>query len=185
MEIKSVSINLLKLSDYNPREISEKDFQSLKNSLKEFGFVEPIVANKQNEIIGGHMRFRAAQELGIKEIPVVYVDLPEGKQKLLNLALNRISGRWDREKLEKLIFELYKIKDIDLKLSGFEDWELELYNPGPETEIDGTLEGEIPPVGFTIVVYFDNKEDFEYISASLAKGKKSMNGQILIDLLKK
>lgn len=130
-EVSLVSIDELKLSDYNPREISEHDFKSLKSSIKRFGLVSPIVVNRRDkQVIGGHMRLRAARELGHKYVPVRYEDLSEREAKLLNLALNKIDGRWNRQKLEELIYDLSSDGAGDLNLTGFEDWELELYNPG-------------------------------------------------------
>lgn len=121
MEVKNVNIDELRFAAHNPREITDKSFEDLKNSLKEFGFVEPAVVNANNEIIGGHMRVRAAKETGMEEVPVVYVNLTDDKAKILNLALNRITGRWATEKLSELITELKSSDDLDLTLSGFED----------------------------------------------------------------
>lgn len=95
MEIQQVKIKDLKNAEYNPRKISDFDLKALKNSIKEFGFVEPVVANKNNQVIGGHQRVKAAQALGIESVPVFYIDLPAEKEKILNLALNRIHGDWD------------------------------------------------------------------------------------------
>lgn len=133
MKIEFIDPTLLIPSAYNPREISKEEFEKLKNSIKEFGFVENAVINKKNEIIGGHMRVRAAIELGIKEVPCIRVDLPRNREKILNLALNKISGRWDNDKLSQLITEL--ATDEDIGLSGFEEYELSLYNNGPDSDI--------------------------------------------------
>ena len=133
MKIEFIDPTLLIPSAYNPREISKEEFEKLKNSIKEFGFVENAVINKKNEIIGGHMRVRAAIELRIKEVPCIRVDLPRNREKILNLALNKISGRWDNDKLSQLITEL--ATDEDIGLSGFEEYELSLYNNGPDSDI--------------------------------------------------
>src|ERR1700722_6117278 len=77
---------------YNPRKIEPKELNKLKRSLTRFGFVEPVVANKDMTVIGGHQRLKAAEALGIVEVPVIFVDIPKGDEKALNLALNRISG---------------------------------------------------------------------------------------------
>jgi hypothetical protein len=130
MKVEFIDPVLLIPSEYNPREITKEEFEKLKNSIKEFGFVENATINKKNEIIGGHMRVKAAIELGIKEVPCIRVDLPKNKEKILNLALNKISGKWDNEKLSQLITEL--IIDENIGLSGFEEYELSLYNNGPD-----------------------------------------------------
>ncbi|MEK6618922.1 MAG: ParB N-terminal domain-containing protein, partial [Nitrospirota bacterium] len=102
MQTVDVPIGQLKFSEYNPRSMSAHDFEGLKRSLREFGWVEPAVVNtspgRENVIIGGHQRVRAAQALGQKTVPVVFVHVPPAQEKLLNLALNRISGQWDEDR---------------------------------------------------------------------------------------
>ena len=98
--ITYVPIKQLKPSEYNPRKISKESLEQLKESIKRFQMVDPIIANaapnRKNIVIGGHMRLRGAKELGFKEIPVVYVKIPDIKQEQeLNLRLNRNTGEWD------------------------------------------------------------------------------------------
>ncbi len=124
MEIIQVEIKELKPNPKNPRKISKAEMNKLIRSIKEFGFVDPVIVNKHkdryNFIIGGHQRVEAAARLGHKTVPVVYVDLPEEKESLLNVALNEISGEWDDQKLFNLLSELQE-KDIDLTLTGFDE----------------------------------------------------------------
>lgn len=124
MEIKNQKIKDLKPAEYNPRIMNEEDLEKLKNSIKEFGMVEPIVVNKDLTVIGGHQRIKAVKLLGKKEIPCILVDLDKRKEKLLNLALNRIVGGWDESKLVKLVREIQDYPDV--KLSGLSDAELEM-----------------------------------------------------------
>jgi len=123
---KVVQVPLARLhpAPYNPRVMSRHDQEALKASLEEFGAVEPIVANKDGMVIGGHQRLDAAKALGLKTIPVIYVELTPQKAQLLNLALNRIHGQWDEPKLEGLLAEL-KAADLDLTLAGFTSVELD------------------------------------------------------------
>lgn len=102
-EVKTLKVKDLHAAEYNPRKISEQDFDSLKKSIQEFGFVEPVVANKDLTLIGGHQRVKAAQALGIEEIPVMVVSLTKEQEKSLNIALNRISGDWAMDKLAELV----------------------------------------------------------------------------------
>lgn len=100
IEIKQVPINDLKPADYNPRRWSEKAISELKESIKRFGLVDPIIANKapgrENIIIGGHFRWYIAKELGYKEAPVVYIDVPDiAREMELNLRLNKNTGEFD------------------------------------------------------------------------------------------
>jgi len=121
IETVIVDINKLKPAIYNPRKLSEEQEKHLTQSIKQFGLVDPIIANKhkgrEENIIGGHQRYLIAQKLGYKEVPVVYLDLNEEQEKRLNLHLNHSTGSWDIEKLKEL--------DIDLLVDiGFSDSEL-------------------------------------------------------------
>jgi hypothetical protein len=186
MEVRDLPIKDLKFSDYNPREITEHDFASLKRSIQEFGFVEPVVVNKDLEIIGGHMRVKAASELGMEVVPCMVVDLPPEKAKLLNLALNRISGRWDTDKLGQLITEL-TIAGANVDLSGFEGWELSYYNLGPDKETENVpnIEGVEPEKSTILIFVFNNEEDANKCSAFFSEGKqvKTIAGQKLLDFI--
>lgn len=100
LHIVYVPISKLKPSEYNPRKISKESLEQLKESISRFQMVDPIIANaalnRKNIMIGGHMRLRGAKELGFKEIPVVYVNIPNIKQEQeLNIRLNRNTGEWD------------------------------------------------------------------------------------------
>lgn len=124
METLNLPIADIHAAEYNPREISDHDFASLKASLKEFGFLQPVVINKDNVIIGGHMRVRAWKDLGNTEVPCVRVDLPKDREKLLNIALNRISGQWDMEKLGEMVYKLSVESQEDMRLTGLDEVEV-------------------------------------------------------------
>jgi len=104
LHIEYVAIGSLKPSEYNPRKISDKTMSDLKESIKRFEMVDPIIVNSASErngtVIGGHMRLRAAKELGWKEVPVVFLNIPDiQKEKELNLRLNKNTGEFDLELL--------------------------------------------------------------------------------------
>lgn len=124
MQVETLPIASLLAAPYNPRRMSTHDAEALKRSLSEYGAVEPAVVNADNTIVGGHMRVQAAQQLGWTEFPVVRVDLPPDKAKLLNLALNRIHGEWDESLLEELVYGLQQ-EGADLLLSGFGQSEID------------------------------------------------------------
>lgn len=113
---------LRKAAPYNPRTISATDLAALAQSMQTFGVVQPIVVNRTTGlIVGGHQRVLAAQEAGIKELPVVYVRLDREKERALNLALNRIQGAWDNTKLSALLADL----DEDVRrMTGFGEIEI-------------------------------------------------------------
>ncbi len=100
LRIIYVPVTSLKPSDYNPRKISADQMAELKKSLDRFDIVDPIIVNgapnRKNIVIGGHMRLRGAKELGFKEVPIVYVNIPDiEKEKELNLRLNKNTGEFD------------------------------------------------------------------------------------------
>ena len=123
IKIVLVEIEKIKKAGYNPRLISKEQFEALVKSLREFGFVEPVVLNKRKEkelvMVGGHQRLEAAKRIGLKEVPAIIVSLSLEKEKLLNLALNRIKGDWNKEKLAVVISELSKKEEMDLSIAGF------------------------------------------------------------------
>jgi len=125
MEIINIKAGELKPAEYNPREMNEFDLDNLKNSIREFGIVEPVVVNKDLTIIGGHQRYRAMLELEWQEIPCIVLDLDKTKEKILNLALNKIVGGWNDEKLARLVKDL-EGRD-DLQLTGFNEEEVESF----------------------------------------------------------
>jgi len=127
----------LKFYPGNPRKISREMLEKLKKSIKEFGIVDPLVINPENQVIGGNQRLLAIRELGIEEVPVVIANLPKSKEKALNIALNSIQGEFDEKLIEKFIAD---IEPVDLELTGLdlddvetaeEDIEFEEVEPRP------------------------------------------------------
>ncbi len=137
---------------YNPREILEHDYEQLKHSLKTYGVVQSIVVNKRTAklgwekgskpaIVGGHQRVRVASdpEVGIEELPVFWVDLNEVQERSLNLILNRTSGDWEEDMLERALREIEALGGGEaLDFTGLDTDELEHYLGSP----DGTIGGE-------------------------------------------
>ncbi len=123
--MKQVPIGDLRPDPFNPRRISDDELEALTRSIQEFGLVDPIIARREDStVIGGHQRLVAARRLGLEAVPVIYVDLSPEQAKLLNLALNRISGHWDQELLARLLSDLQEAPDIDIGLSGFDEDEI-------------------------------------------------------------
>jgi DNA modification methylase len=124
IEIKKISE--LTPAPYNPRESTEKQESQLKQSLKKFGVVEPIIYNKQTGyIVGGHFRVRELQKLGYTEIECVIVDLSEEDEKELNIRLNANTGQWDWDELAN-----------NFELEDLNDWGLEVPNMKHELEAE-------------------------------------------------
>lgn len=121
MNIQKISIEKLIPATYNPRKDlkqEDEEYQKIKKSLIEFGYVAPVIVNSDMTVIGGHQRLKVLKELGYTEIECNVVDLDKEKEKALNIALNKITGEWDNTKLEELLAEL-KETDIDMDTTGF------------------------------------------------------------------
>lgn len=129
--IKLVDINLLKTAEYNPRkELDTKTFEKLKKSFLEFGQAQPIIINSDYTVIGGHQRIKVMRALKYTEVECKILNLSKEKEKALNLALNKIQGEWDLDKLSVVIGELF---DEDLtEFTGFD--ENEIFDLIKETE---------------------------------------------------
>ena len=115
-------------AEYNPRKDlkpGDAEYEKLKRSLETFGYVEPIIWNKTTgRVVGGHQRLKVLMDMGINEVECVVVEMPEDKEKALNIALNKISGDWDKDKLALLIADLQGA-DFDVSLTGFEAAEID------------------------------------------------------------
>lgn len=127
MLIKKLPIAELKPADYNPRKDlrpGDPDYEKLKRSLTEFGYVEPVIYNATTgNVVGGHQRLKVLVDLGHTEVDCVVVELDETREKALNVALNKVSGDWDESKLALLIADL-DASDFDAELTGFDEDEI-------------------------------------------------------------
>jgi len=123
VEIRTLNIDQLVPADYNPRKKlkpGDAEYEKLKRSLQEFGYVDPVIWNERTgHVIGGHQRLQVLIDSGETEVQVSVVDLDEDQEKALNIALNKISGEWDMAALAELLDEL-KRTDLDLALTGFD-----------------------------------------------------------------
>lgn len=131
MEFKKLNIDLLVPADYNPRKKlkpGDAEFEKIKNSINEFGYVDPVIVNKDLTVIGGHQRISVLKTLGYEEIDCVVVEVDKTKEKALNIALNKITGEWNKELLADLIKDLQDL-DYDTSFTGFEPPEIDaLFN---------------------------------------------------------
>lgn len=121
-----MQIEKLEPAFYNPRKDlkpGDPEYEKLKQSIEEFDLVEPLVWNERTgRLVGGHQRLKVLKELGVTDVEVSVVDLPPEKEKALNVALNKIQGEWDEEKLQSLLNELYR--EGTWELTGFEELEI-------------------------------------------------------------
>ena len=115
-------------ADYNPRKdlkLGDAEYEKLKRSIEQFGYVEPVIWNQTTgRVVGGHQRLKVLMDMGMTEVDCVVVEMDEDKEKALNIALNKISGDWDKDKLALLIADLQGA-DFDVSLTGFEPAEID------------------------------------------------------------
>ena len=87
--------------------------------MEQFGYVEPVIWNKSTgRVVGGHQRLKVLMDMGVTEVECVVVEMDEEREKALNIALNKISGDWDKDKLMLLISDLQGA-DFDVRESAF------------------------------------------------------------------
>jgi len=139
MDIRQHNINDLVFAEYNPRQLTKDQYKNLKDSIKRFGLVDPIIINtnkdRENIVIGGHQRLKIAKDLNIDKIPCVELDLTIDQEKELNVRLNKNTGEWDWDALGNY-FDVESLIDW-----GFTNEELQFETP----DVVGlTDEDEIP-----------------------------------------
>ena len=158
LEIKYMSVNDIKPYKNNPR-INEKAIPYVMNSIKEFGFKNPIIIDKNNIIICGHTRLESAKRLKYTEVPVIYADdLSDEQIKAFRLADNKVSeiAEWDLELLDDELSEI----DLDMEQFGFLE---ELENQEKERNEIEYQEN------YSIVIECDNDEELEKIYNKLTE----------------
>lgn len=114
-------------AEYNPRKAlqpTDPEFKSIERSLREFGYVDPIIINADGTIIGGHQRHTVLQALGETEADVIVLDLSKRDEKALNIALNKIGGDWDMDLLREALADLRDLPGIDATLTGYDGAEI-------------------------------------------------------------
>lgn len=127
MDIRTIPVSKINPAPYNPRkdlQPGDPEYEKLTRSIETFGVVEPLVWNERTgNLVGGHQRFKVLLARGEVEVTVSVVDLDDQHEKALNIALNKISGDWDEEKLNDLLQEL-QASNLS-HLSGYDQHEID------------------------------------------------------------
>ena len=128
MEIQKIQAARLNPAAYNPRvdlKPGDKEYEKLKLSINEFGYVEPVIWNRQTgNVVGGYQRLKVLLDMGQTEIDCVVVDLDLSHEKALNIALNKIQGDWDEDKLAAIMAD-FDAEAFDVSLTGFDAGEVD------------------------------------------------------------
>lgn len=170
MNIVEKKIRDLISAEYNPRQITEKQLLDLKKSVANFGLVEPVVVNineeRYNVVVGGHQRLKIMQELGHTEVPCVEVNLTLERERELNVRLNKNTGAWDWDILANLfeVDELVNWGFTDDELFGAE--KIESIEDGDEIEFEQSVQLE-PPKEYILIMAEANSVDWEEIKETL------------------
>ena len=188
MKIEKIKISKLKPATYNPRQITKKQYNDLKESIVSFGLVDPIIINKNgNIVIGGHQRLKICKELKYKDVDCVVLDLNKEQERELNIRLNKSGGEWDMDILANE-FDIEELKDW-----GFKDIEfgLNIDKLDDTFELDDSDKSPFQQMAFTLadkqVEFIKNKikdikktEEFKYIETF---GNENGNGNALYLLI--
>ena len=193
--MKSVVKKLAEIipAEYNPRVTLKKgdtQYEALNNSIERFGLVEPLIVNERNNVlIGGHQRLNVLLARGETEAEVILVDLDEQKEKALNLALNKIDGEWDFDKLDSILEGLDK---DDIRFTGFTEEEVfGAYEEGyfddlPDEPTNTTpkekKEPSEPSDGFIIYLSFPDKEAADEWLEAEGTGKTANSRNVTIKM---
>ena len=172
MKITLVNINSLNPAEYNPRQISNKQYEDLKASMEKFGCVDPIIINinpdRQNVVVGGHQRLRILRELGAEKVPTVSVNLSQEDERELNVRLNKSGGDFDMDILAN------EFDIVDLKEWGFSDIELGfnidklIDNAEEEEEIEIPQSVQVePPKEYILIMAEPNSVEWEELKEDL------------------
>ena len=189
MKIKQRKIADLKPAEYNPRQLTDKQYKQLKKSLKTFGCVEPVVVNsnpmRTDIIIGGHQRCKVWADLGNDTIPTVEIELDEASEMELNVRLNKNTGEFDFDMLANY-FDVETLNDW-----GFEPYEFGRNYDEDISDLDNEDMADILAdltSGVRKAIQIDfNLEHYDEASRLVKEGRdRGMYvGMILIDILKK
>jgi ParB-like chromosome segregation protein Spo0J len=155
MKVKKLKIDEIQPYERNPRIHSEEQIEKIAQSIREFGYVAPIIVDKNKVIVAGHGRYFALKKLGYQEVPVVVADwLTEEQARAYRIADNRLTelSEWDEELLRQ---ELLELEDFDIDLDYLELGKL------VDLEEDGNISEMQMDRMYCLVIDFDSEEELQ------------------------
>ena len=166
MEIKYLEPKTLNAYENNSRVHDDEQIERIKRSIKEFDFINPVLIDKNNTIIAGHARVRAALNLGLTEVPTIELeDLSEEQIRAYVIADNKLAelSDWDDDIL-KIELDWLKDQDFDISITGFDDVDVKA-----DTEKETELKEETYTEVFNLIVKLDTEEEQEALYNKLKK----------------
>lgn len=175
INIVYVQLSELKPSLYNPRVWNEEEKKNLKESITQFGVIDPLIVNsaeeRKNIVIGGHFRLEVLKELGHTDVPVVYLNIPNiEREKNLNLRLNKNQGEFDLDLLAEFFDESF------LKEVGFDSMELDTIFAEDSVEETFDLEKELEKLDIT-TINVKKGDIYELDGSRLMCGDSTVDGE--------
>lgn len=167
MEILQKNLSDIHPYEKNPRK-NDEAVQFVKNSIKEFGFKVPIIIDKDGVIVAGHTRYKAAQELEMKQVPVVLADdLSPEQVKAFRIADNKTAEKasWDIDLLKDELSDL--LDDFNMSDFGFEEYELDLNDEYIDDFFDRGVEAKEKPVVYGVKVYVEDENQLNGLKQML------------------
>ena len=193
MQIKLMPLKALRPYRKNPRKISQNAIDAVANSITNHGFNQPIVVNQNNVICVGHARFKAAQKLKLKEVPVFKKKMTAAQFKAYNLADNKSQefAEWDFPAVGELLKDLEKA-EYDLNETLFNNKEIEHLLYGAQEDIDvesghNESEKESKKDSNSITFHFESKENhalfLDLLNKAIEHTKQDSAAAALIQIL--
>jgi hypothetical protein len=175
MKIEIVDINTIKPYENNPRKLKDSAIEKVAKSIKEFGFRQPIVVDKEKIIVVGHTRYRASKKLGLTTVPITIADnLTPEQINAYRIADNRTNeeAEWDFSLLQQEISNLSDAK-LDLQLTGFDNLELKNF-----ITLEDDFNAKLPEISdedkkpFQQITFTLHNEQYEIVQKALSYIKK-------------
>lgn len=172
--IKITYRNIRELKPYkkNAKKHPKEQVEQIANSIKEFGFTQPVIIDKHNSVVAGHGRILGAKKAGLKQVPTVCLeDLTEEQIKAYRLVDNKLNeSEWDVELLNEELEELF---DSDINMSDFSFKRTMIDELEEEIEVEKDVKAEVPFIKYVdentqyVVLKFNNTRDWNHISSIL------------------
>ena len=188
-QIEYINVDDLKAYERNARTHSDEQIKQVAESIKEFGFTNPVLIDEHNELIAGHGRTLAAKSICMKKVPAIRLKgLTDAQKKALRIADNQLAlnAGWDEELLR---IELGELQDVDFNLDvmGFSEEELDallLAEIPAQIENDETVDDESPQSQLVFKVTCETRDELERLKELTGADDNSCQASVLLEYIK-